>query len=146
MFPDLDKFAKDFKTNGLKKDGSKIKVLLVDDAIAFRRLVKRLMEGVGYEIIGEVGDGTAAVAQYTQLLPDLVTMDITMHEMSGTTAVDAIRRNHPDARIVMVTSLGNKDLVQKCIKLGAKGYVLKPIADDQIPKILETLKKAAVED
>lgn len=146
MFTNLEKYALDYTMNGLKKDDSKIKVLIVDDALAFRRLLTRLLESVGYDVVGEVADGTVAVAKYTQLQPDVITMDVTMPEMEGPIAVDAIRRNHPDVKIVMVTSLGSKDLVQECIKLGAKGYILKPITDNQIPKILQTIKKAATED
>ncbi|MDD5066754.1 MAG: response regulator, partial [bacterium] len=108
------------------------------------RLLRRILEGVGYEVVSEEGDGMAAVTKYSQLSPDVVTMDVTMPEMDGSVAVDAIRRNHPDARIVMVTSIGDKNLVEECLKLGAKGYILKPIQEKQIQKMLETIKKAAV--
>lgn len=145
MFDDLGEYAGNIQTNGLKKDGSKIKVLIVDDALAIRRLLRRILEGVGYDVVGEEGDGMSAVAKYPQLGPDVVTMDVTMPEMDGSVAVDAIRRNHPDARIVMITSIGDKNLVEECLKAGAKGYILKPIQEKQITKMLETIKKAAVE-
>ncbi len=146
MFHDLEKLAADPKLNGYKKNGSKNSVLIVDDALAFRRLLKRVLEGVGYNVVGEVADGTIAVAKYNQLNPDVVTMDITMPEMEGDDAVAAIIRNHPDASIIMVTSLGSKDLVRNCIVRGAKGYILKPIIDRQIPKMLETIKNAIPEE
>lgn len=142
MFQDLSKFAANPDTNGYKQDGSQYSVLIVDDALAFRRLLKRVLEEVGYLVVGEVADGASAVARYSQLQPNVVTMDVTMPEMDGDQAVRAIMQNHPDANIVMVTSLGSKDLVRDCITNGAKGYILKPIIDRQIPKILETIKKA----
>ncbi len=142
----LDVYAKDAKLNGLKKDGSKIRVMIVDDSLAFRRLLKRVFDLTGYEVLAEISDGNDAILKYSTLKPDIVTMDVTMPEMEGTVAVDAIRRNHPDAKIIMVSSLGHKDLVEEAIKKGAKGYVLKPITDATIPKVLETIKKIAMGD
>lgn len=140
----LETYANDENLNGYKKDGSQISVLIVDDSLAFRRLLKRILESAGYKVVAEVTDGSIAVSKYAELLPDVVTMDITMPEMEGDVAVDAIKRNHPEANIIMVTSLGHKELVQKCISKGAKGYILKPITDKQIPKILSTIKKAVL--
>ncbi len=141
----LEVYAKNEKMNGIKKDGTKIKVFVVDDSLAFRRLLRRILETTGY-IVEEADDGKVAVAKYAQILPDVVAMDITMPEMEGPVAVDVIRRNHPDAKVVMITSLGHKEVVEDCLKKGAKSYILKPITDTQIPKVLETIKKVAMED
>ncbi len=131
--------------NGYREDKSQIKVMVVDDSLAFRRLLKRMLESTGY-LVEEVEDGKIAVSKYAQVLPDVVLMDITMPEMKGTVAMDVIRRNHADAKVIMITSLGHKDLVEDCVKLGAKGYILKPISDDQVPKVLQMVKKVALED
>ncbi len=141
----LEIYAKDHKMNGYREDKSQIKVMVVDDSLAFRRLLKRMLESTGY-LVEEVEDGKIAVSKYAQVLPDVVLMDITMPEMKGTVAMDVIRRNHADAKVVMVTSLGHKELVEDCVKLGAKGYILKPISDDQVPKVLQMVKKVALED
>lgn len=140
----LEVYAKDEKFNGIKKDGSKLKVMIVDDSLAFRRLLRRILETTGY-IVEECADGKDAIAKYSQVRPDVLIMDITMPEMEGHIAVDVIRRNHPDARVVMVTALGHREMIENCIKKGAKGYILKPITDQQIPKVLETIKKVAME-
>lgn len=140
----LEIYAKDEKMNGLRKDGSKIKIMIVDDSLAFRRLLRRVLETTGY-IVEECSDGKEAIAKYSIVRPDIVAMDITMPEMEGPVAVDIIRRNHPDAKVVMITAIGHKEIVEDCIKKGAKGYILKPLTDSQIPKALETIKKIALE-
>lgn len=141
---EFDKYEQDPNTSGYKSDGGKIKVLIVDDSLAHRRMLRKLLEDVGYNVAGEAEDGKGSIMLYSQMEPDVVTMDVTMPEMDGDDAVNAIIKKHPDAKIVMVTSLGHKELVQDCIKHGAKGYILKPITSAQVPKILETIKKAAI--
>lgn len=139
----LEVYAKDEKLNGYKKDKSQIKIMIVDDSFAFRRLLKRILESTGYKV-EEVENGKEAVAKYSQILPDIIAMDITMPEMDGDEAMDVIKRNHPDVKVVMITSLGHKEKVEECLKTGAKGYLLKPITDAQIPKVLQTIKQAVV--
>ncbi len=141
----MPKYADDEKLNGLKKDGSKIKVLIVDDSLAFRRLLKKILEEANYEVVGEVADGKQLQTAYAETKPDVVTLDITMPELDGIDALEVLKRNHPDANVVMVTSLGQRDMVEAALQKGIKGYILKPITEKQIPKILETIKKAAGE-
>ncbi|MDD5066114.1 MAG: response regulator [bacterium] len=140
----LEIYKKDVKLNGTRSDGSQIKVMIVDDSLAFRRLLKRIFENTGYLVAAEVADGKEAVQQYDKVRPDVVTMDVTMPELEGPASVEAIRKVYPEARIIMVSSLGHKELVEEAIAKGAKGYILKPITDDSIPKVLETIKKTAV--
>lgn len=140
----LEIYAKDNELNGIKADGTKIKVLIVDDSLAFRRLISRILTETGYEVVGEVVDGKSALLKVSELSPDVITMDVTMPELDGPDAVDAIKRNHPNANIVMVSAMGHQELVEESIKRGAKGYILKPLTEAQIPKMLKTIKKAAV--
>jgi len=140
----LQIYAKDPEMNGIKPDGSKIRVLVVDDSLAFRRLMVRVLTETGYEVVGEVADGKEALLKVAELNPDVITMDVTMPELEGPDAVDVIKRNHPNANIVMVSSMGHQDLVEKAIKKGAKGYILKPLTGEQIPKMLKVIKKAVL--
>jgi len=140
----LQIYAKDPEMNGIKPDGSKIRVLVVDDSLAFRRLIVRVLTETGYEVVGEVADGKEALLKVAELNPDVITMDVTMPELEGPDAVDVIKRNHPNANIVMVSSMGHQDLVEKAIKKGAKGYILKPLTGEQIPKMLKVIKKAVL--
>lgn len=140
----LEIYAKNKALNGTRDDGSRIKIMIVDDSLAFRRLLKRIFETTLYEVVSEVADGKEAVSEYRRHKPDIVTMDVTMPEMEGPAAVEAIRKEHPEARIIMLSSLGHKELVEEAMGKGAKGYILKPITDSAIPKVLETVKKTAL--
>ena len=143
---DTEKYSKNELTNGYKNDGTKLKVLIVDDSMAQRRLLGKMLGDVGYEIAGEAYDGGNALIGYKQLSPDVVTMDITMPGMEGDEVVKNIIQYDSQARIVMVTSLADKGHIIDCINSGAKGYILKPIISSQIYNTLITLKKAATGD
>jgi two-component system chemotaxis response regulator CheY len=114
------------------------RVLIVDDAVVMRMMIKGILSKNGYEIVGEAQNGAEAVEKYRALTPDLVTMDMVMPEMDGISAVKEIVANHPDARIIMCTSMGQQALVVEAIQAGAKSFITKPF---QPPKILETLQK-----
>ncbi len=114
------------------------RVLIVDDAVVMRMMIKGILSKNGYEVVGEAQNGAEAVEKYDALTPDLVTMDMVMPEMDGITAVKAIVANHPEARIIMCTSMGQQALVVEAIQAGAKSFITKPF---QPPKILETIQK-----
>jgi len=114
------------------------RVLIVDDAVVMRMMIKGILSKNGYEIVGEAQNGVEAVEKYRSLNPDLVTMDMVMPEMDGISAVKEIVADHPDARIIMCTSMGQQALVVEAIQAGAKSFITKPF---QPPKILETIQK-----
>ena len=114
------------------------RVLIVDDAVVMRMMIKGILSKNGYEIVGEAQNGAEAVEKYRELVPDLVTMDMVMPEMDGISAVRQIVAGHPEARIIMCTSMGQQALVVEAIQAGAKSFITKPF---QPPKILETIQK-----
>jgi len=114
------------------------RVLIVDDAVVMRMMIKGILAKSGFEIVGEAQNGVEAVEKYVQLRPDLVTMDVVMPEMDGIAAVRQILSHDPAARIVMCTSMGQQALVVEAIQAGAKSFITKPF---QPPKIVETLNK-----
>ena len=114
------------------------KVLIVDDAVVMRMMIKGILSKHGYEVVGEAQNGVEAVDKYKQLQPDLVTMDMVMPEMDGITAVRQIMSMDPNAKIIMCTSMGQQALVVEAIQAGAKSFITKPF---QPPKILETINK-----
>ena len=116
----------------------KTRVLVVDDAVVMRMMIKGILAKNGYDVVGEAQNGLEAVEKYESLLPDVVTMDMVMPEMDGLSAVKKIVASHPDARIVMCTSMGQQQLVVEAIQAGAKSFITKPF---QPPKIVETLEK-----
>ncbi|HEY8391142.1 MAG TPA: response regulator [Capillibacterium sp.] len=116
----------------------KNRVLVVDDAAFMRMMIKDILKKGGYEVVGEAEDGVKAVEKYKELKPDLVTMDITMPEMDGITAVKEIRKFDPNAVIIMCSAMGQQAMVIDAIQAGAKDFVVKPFQPD---RVLEAVKK-----
>jgi two-component system chemotaxis response regulator CheY len=113
-------------------------VLIVDDAAFMRMMLKKIFSENGYEVVGEAGNGKEAVEKYKELKPDIVTMDITMPEMDGITAVKEIKKIDPNARIIMCSAMGQQQMVIDAIKAGAKEFIVKPF---QPARVLEAAKK-----
>ena len=97
-----------------------------------RNLIKGTLVKEGYEIVGEAKDGVEAVELYKELKPDLVTMDITMENMNGIEAVKQIIALDPDAKIIMVSALGQEDFVKEAIKVGASDFIVKPFDAERL--------------
>jgi DNA-binding NarL/FixJ family response regulator len=109
--------------------GTKIRVLLVDDQKLMREGLRTLLElEQGIEIVAEAGDGAAAVARFQELEPDVVLMDIRMPGMDGVEATRRIRAAAPEARILMLTTFDEDELVYEAVRAGARGYLLKDVS------------------
>ena len=114
------------------------KVLIVDDAAFMRISIKNMLTKNGYEIVGEAENGAIGVQMYKDLHPDIVTMDITMPEMSGLDALKEIIKSDAQAKVVMVSAMGQEAMVREAIVSGAKGFIVKPFKEDGI---LAAIKK-----
>jgi len=113
------------------------KILIVDDAAFIRTMVKDILVPRGFEIVGEATNGNEAVQKYMELKPDLVTMDITMREKDGLEAAREILQKDPNARIIMVTALGQEQLLVESFKIGVKDFVVKPFEPERILSAVE---------
>jgi len=113
------------------------RVLVVDDANFMRMVVKDSLEPVGFQIAGEATNGAEAVSRYNELKPDLVTMDITMKVKDGLEAAREILAADPNARIVMVTALGQEKMLLDSIALGVRDFVVKPFTTERIVSAVE---------
>jgi two-component system chemotaxis response regulator CheY len=102
------------------------RVLIVDDALIMRKRIQDIAVEAGWQVAGEAKDGQEAVALYQQEHPDLVTLDIVMPKMDGVCALKEIIRNDPQARIVMVSAVNQKDKLAECIHAGAIDFIVKP--------------------
>lgn len=115
------------------------KVLVADDAAFMRASLKMMLEKNGFEIIGEAENGLVALNMYKEKKPDVVTMDITMPICDGIKAVKLIKEFDPDAKIIMISSMGQECFVKDAIIAGAKGFIVKPFKEDYLVKAIEKL-------
>lgn len=113
-----------------------LNVLIVDDSLIIRKKLTKLIEKLGHTVVFGAQNGQEAIDKYSECSPDLVTMDITMPDMDGITAVKNIIQNSPSAKIIMITSHGQEDMVIKSIQAGAVGYILKPITEDKLANVI----------
>lgn len=116
----------------------KARVLVVDDAVVMRMMIKDILSKNGFEIVGEAQNGAEAVEKYKDLRPDVVTMDMVMPGVDGIAAVKQIVSEDPAAKILMCTSLGQEALLNEAMQAGATSYITKPF---QPSKILESIEK-----
>lgn len=108
------------------------RILIVDDAKFMRITLTNILKKANHEIVGEAENGREAVRLYRELKPDLVTMDITMPEMSGLDAVKEIKKDFKEAKIIMCSAMGQQKMVVDAIEAGAKDFIVKPFDDSQV--------------
>lgn len=116
--------------------------LVVDDALFMRVTISNLLTEWGFQVVGQASNGKEAVQLYEQFQPDLVTMDVTMPGMSGLEAVKQIISNYPDAKIVMVTAMGQQRIIVQAIESGAKDFVTKPFKPEQLKAVVNNIMNA----
>lgn len=112
--------------------------LVVDDAMFMRKMLSDILKKGDYNVVAEAADGEEGYKKYKEFQPDIVTMDITMSPVNGIDGVKKIKSEFPDAKILMVSAMGQESMVVDAIKAGAKGFVVKPF---QAKKVLEEISK-----
>ncbi len=112
------------------------RLMVVDDSMFMRRLIRQAATEAGWEVVGEAGNGREAVELFPQVQPDLVTMDVVMPEMSGLEALRKIRELDPNAQVVMVTALDQKQTLLDSIRDGAIDFIVKPFDQARIVGLL----------
>jgi two-component system chemotaxis response regulator CheY len=139
--------------DGVRGDGASIamlenaggamkRLLIVDDAMLMRKMIRDVAVAAGWEVAGEARNGAEAVALYQRLRPDLVTMDVVMPELGGLDALRQIRAADPAAQVVMITALDQKQTLMESIRAGAIDFIVKPF---ERGRILGLLSKVAVQ-
>src|SRR5215472_13737333 len=123
----------------LHKDQKPIRYLVVDDSVFARKNVAKMVESFGGEIVGEAGDGCTAITEYDRTSPDMVLMDITMPQMAGIEAAERIVRAHPEARIVMVSSVRYQDTTVAALHTGARHFLQKPVNAELLYEVIKYL-------
>ncbi len=118
------------------KDKQPVRYLVVDDSVFARKNIMKLIESFGGELAGEAGDGCTAITEYERTHPDVVLMDITMPQMEGIEAVERIVRQHPEARIIMVSSVGYQENVVSALQKGARHFIQKPVKPEVLYEVI----------
>ncbi len=113
------------------------RVLIVDDALFMRTMLRDIFESAGWQIVAEAENGEQAIEKYKIHQPDLVTMDIVMPELGGIDALKIILGDNPEARIVVCSALGQKNLIMDAVNAGAKDFIVKPFQSDQVLEVVE---------
>jgi len=123
---------------GLKPEGTPYRVLVVDDSMFIAKQLGQILTSEGFEVAATAADGAQGLEKYKELHPnlDVVTMDITMPVMDGVSALEKILEFDKNAKVIMVSALGKEDVVKKCLLMGAKSYIVKPL---DRKKVLERL-------
>ena len=116
------------------------KVLIIDDAAFMRFTIKSMLEKNGFIVAGEAENGITGVRKYQELKPDIVTMDITMPDMTGLEALSTILEYDPDAKIVMLSAMGQEGMVKEAVLKGALSFIVKPFKEEHL---IMTLNKVA---
>src|SRR5690242_14262636 len=120
-----------------RKDGQPIRYLVVDDSVFAHKNLARIIETFGGQVAGEANDGLAAISEYNRTQPDIVLMDITMPQMEGIEAAEKIVQQHPEARIVMVSSVGYQENIVAALQRGARHFVQKPVKPEVLYEVIK---------
>lgn len=106
----------------------KKRLMVVDDSRITELMIRQLLEDTEFEVAAYCANGEEAIALYEEVRPDVVTMDIIMPGIDGLEAAQIILEAHPDARIVMVSSLVYDDTIREASAIGAKSFLYKPVS------------------
>src|SRR5258706_13921615 len=123
------------------EDGQPVRYLIVDDSVFARKNLAGMVESFGGQVAGEAGDGVTAISEYDRVSPDIVLMDITMPQMEGIEAAEKIVREHPDARIVMVSSVGYQENIVAALQRGARHFVQKPVKPEVLYEVIKNVMR-----
>jgi len=129
---------------GLKPEGTPYRVLVVDDSMFIAKQLGQILTSEGFEVAATAADGAQGLEKYKELHPnlDVVTMDITMPVMDGVSALEKILEFDKNAKVIMVSALGKEDVVKKCLLMGAKSYIVKPLDRKKVLERLVSVLKA----
>lgn len=114
------------------------RLMIVDDSRVVYAEMKKLLQDTEFEVVGFCRSGEEALPTYEMCQPDVVTMDIVMPGMDGFSAAQSIMHSHPDAKVLMVSSLAYDDTIDEAVEIGAKGFVFKPLQREQLVNALNS--------
>ncbi|GDY12010.1 protein CcdB [Planctomycetota bacterium] len=113
------------------------RVLIVDDALFMRRLIRQALEPLGYDICAEACDGEEAITLYRQHRPDVTTLDMVMPIADGIAALTGIRTINPQAKVIMVTAVDQREAMLRAVQLGVSDFIVKPFSPERIVSAID---------
>jgi two-component system, chemotaxis family, chemotaxis protein CheY len=116
-----------------------MRMMIVDDSNVMRRRIERSQANDAIEVVATAVNGLDAVEKFKQLMPDVMTLDLTMPEMDGIECVEHVIKIKPDVLILVVSALADKATAVEAIEKGANGFLCKPFTDDQLNEALAEL-------
>jgi two-component system chemotaxis response regulator CheY len=114
-------------------------ILIVDDSKFMRKMLSDILTENGHHIVGEAENAKEAIEFYSRLKPDLVTLDIIMPEVEGVDAISALKdmiNIDPQAKVVMVSAMGQEQVVEECMQAGAKDFIVKPFQPSNVAEVV----------
>jgi DNA-binding NarL/FixJ family response regulator len=122
----------------MAEEGRPIRVMLVDDHAVVREGLRSYLElEESLDIVGEASNGREAVRRAHELRPDVILMDLVMPEMDGIAATKAIREQHPNTKVIVLTSFVEEEKVIPAIQAGAAGYLLKNVSAPELVRAIQ---------
>lgn len=115
------------------------RILICDDSSFMRLMLRKILTAHGHEVVGEAGNGKQALEMFQKLRPDVTTMDITMPEVDGLAALKLIRAEDNRAKIVMVSAIGQKEIMTEAIRAGASDFLVKPFEEEQVVMVVKKI-------
>lgn len=114
----------------------KKRVFVVDDSVFILEQIKDTLEDSAFEVVGYAKDGESAIKIYDKINPDVVTLDIIMPGMDGIETAQEILEKWPDAKIIMMSSLGDDEIIEQAKEIGIENFICKPFEEEYLIKLL----------
>jgi two-component system chemotaxis response regulator CheY len=113
------------------------KVLIVDDSLYMRTVIKDALEAAGFEIVGQASNGEAAIDMAMELQPDLITLDNILPDMIGTDILKVYKDEGLDSKVIMISAVGQQSVINEGMELGANDYIVKPFTTEQLVEAVD---------
>lgn len=116
-------------------------VLIVDDSLFMRKVLRGILEGNGYLVVAEAGSGIETMRRLHEHSPDIILLDIILHDSSGLDLLKSIISIRPNSKVVICSSIGQEQVIQKSLDMGARAFIQKPFTQEKIVAVLSGLEE-----
>ncbi len=117
-------------------------LLVTDDAMIIREMIKDAAQAAGWTILGEATNGQEAIERYAELKPDVMTLDLVMPEYDGLHALRGVLEHDPGAKVLIVSALDQEQVLKEALQLGASDFIVKPFDSPRLVAAIDALHTA----